>query len=193
MNYLAHCYLSGSNEDLLIGNFMTDFMQKKEEANYSGSVLKGIELHRAIDTFTDQHASSLKLRASLRKRHGKYASVVVDLIWDYFLSKHWKSFSIIDLRDFNSKMYEILIRRKAELPKRLNSRIAGMVEGDFLMAYASKERMTKSLQWMDQRVNFDSAFVTAMDDLEENESNYESLFIEFFPELVDHSLLICKE
>ena len=192
MNYLAHCYLSGSDEELLIGNFMTDFMQKKEEANYSGTVLKGIELHRAIDTFTDQHPASLELRASLRKRHGKYASVVVDLIWDYLLCKHWSSYSDTPLTVFNSRMYEILLRRKEQLPHRLKARIEGMVEGDFLMSYATKENMLKSLQWMDKRVNFNSAFPSAILDLEENEMAYQQLFLKFFPELVDHSLLICK-
>ena len=192
MNYLAHCYLSGSNEDLLIGNFMTDFMQKKEEANYSGVVLKGIELHRAIDTFTDLHPASLELRASLRKRHGKYASVVVDLIWDYLLSKHWTSFSDKPLESFNAWVYEIMSRRKDELPTRLNLRIEGMIKGDFLMAYASKQNMLKSLEWMDQRVNFKSAFPSAIEDLEENEEEYKQLFMKFFPELVDHSMLLCN-
>ena len=123
MNYLAHCYLSCSQEDILIGNFMTDFLKKKEEANYSGKVLEGIHLHRSIDTFTDAHPASLELRALLRPRHGKYAPVVVDLIWDYFLCLNWDKFSGTTLTDFNKDMYEILLKRKDELPEKLNKRI----------------------------------------------------------------------
>lgn len=189
MNYLAHCYLSGKDEDLLIGNFMTDFLRKKEEANYKGRVLEGIQLHRAIDTFTDQHPASLELRASLRNRHGKYASVVVDLIWDYFLSKNWSLYSDESLAAFNKRMYEILLRRQAELPAKLQRRIEGMVKGDFLMAYANKTNMQRSLEWMDRRVNFPSSFGDAVLDLEENVHYYEQLFSRFFPELVDHSLI----
>jgi acyl carrier protein phosphodiesterase len=171
---------------------MTDFLRKKEEANYTGRVLQGIQLHRVIDTFTDQHSASLELRASLRKRHGKYASVVVDLIWDYFLSKNWSEYSDEPLPTFNERMYEILLRRQAELPSRLQSRIERMVKGDFLMSYANKANMQRSLEWMDNRVNFPSSFQEATLDLEENESYFEQLFSRFFPELVDHTLISSK-
>jgi len=161
MNYLAHCYLSGKNEDLLLGNFMTDFLQKKEERNYKDIVLLGIQLHRAIDTFTDQHPATL----------------------DY---------SDTPLPEFNAKMYEILLRRRKELPAKLNARIQHMVESDFLMAYSNKDRMRRSLQWMDKRVNFESAFHSAVEDVKENEEYFEQLFSKFFPELVDHSMLFTQ-
>ena len=192
MNYLAHCYLSCSEEDILIGNFMTDFLKKKEESNYTGRVLDGIQLHRSIDTFTDKHPASLELRALLRKRHGKYASVVVDLIWDYYLSTNWDKFSAKPLPDFNQNIYEILTKRKDELPEKLNQKIDKMINNDFLMAYASETNMLHSLQWMDKRVNFKSAFHEAIIDVKENKDLFQKLFMEFFPELISHSETHCQ-
>ncbi len=192
MNYLAHCLLSCSEEDILIGNFMTDFLKKSEESNYEGRILDGIYLHRKIDSYTDAHPDSLELRALLRKRHGKYASVVVDLIWDHFLSTNWERFSAESLEDFNTRIYEILIRRKAELPLKLNLKIENMVANDFLMAYANQENMQASLEWMDSRVNFKSAFSEATLDIKENRQTISSLFHSFFPDLLSYAKNYCS-
>lgn len=177
---------------MLIGNFMTDFLKKKEEGNYSGRVLDGIKLHRQIDSYTDSHPASLELRAMLRKRHGKYASVVVDLVWDYYLSTNWKLFSGSSLPDFNKGIYEILAKRKEELPIKLREKIDKMMENDFLMAYANKDNMSVSLAWMDKRVNFSSAFKDAVLDIEENHDRIDELFKRFFPDLIAHSELYCN-
>ena len=55
MNYLAHIYLSGTHMELRFGNFIADAVPGKQYAVYAKGVQKGILLHRAIDTFTDQH------------------------------------------------------------------------------------------------------------------------------------------
>ncbi|MBT8233499.1 MAG: DUF479 domain-containing protein [Saprospiraceae bacterium] len=191
MNFLAHCYLSCSNEELLIGNFITDFINKKQAAEYYGEVKKGIALHRQIDQFTDEHPASLALRRMLRKRHGKYASVVVDLVWDYFLCQNWSHFSGTELSEFSSEMYQIIQKYHDKLPPKLQSRIHRMIEDDFLLAYVDKDRMSKSLSWMDKRVNFPSNFVGALKDVEENEKEIQKLFMQFFPDLIDFVELQC--
>lgn len=184
MNYLAHCYLSCSDEDLMIGNLITDFLKKSEVSDYSGRVLEGIDLHRKIDTFTDKHPASLELRALLRKRHGKYASVVVDLVWDYMLCQNWKDYSGTDLDAFAAPIYEIVKKRKDELPNRFASKLENMINSDFLLSYRNVDRMRSSLQWMDKRVNFPSNFVGAILDVQENEAQINEWFKSFFPDVI---------
>ena len=191
MNYLAHCLLSCSEEDILIGNFMTDFMQKKDELSYDGRILEGIKLHRAIDSYTDKHSASLELRQLLRARHDKYASVVVDLIWDHCLSICWSTYSGTALSSFNENIYEILLRRKSDLPPKLLGKIDSMVRNDFLMAYANEDNMRSSLNWMDNRVKFKSNFVGAIDDIRENRDYIFDLFKNFFPDLIKLSEGFC--
>ena len=181
MNYLAHCFLSCTNEDVLVGNFITDFLSRGELKNYKGDILEGIMLHRKIDSYTDTHPQSLKLRAMLRPRHKKYASVVVDLIWDYYLSKNWSLFSGSQLDDFSKEIYEILLKRKDELPQELKDKIERMISSDFLKAYADRDRMSVSLQWMDRHVSFKSNFIGAIDDINENGEKIEQMFLDFFP------------
>ncbi len=55
MNYLAHIFLSGNDDDVLIGNFIGDYVKGKDFNNYPAGIQKGILLHRRIDTYTDRH------------------------------------------------------------------------------------------------------------------------------------------
>ena len=55
MNFLAHSYLSGSDQKILVGNFIGDFVKGKQYENYDDSIQKGIILHREIDYYTDKH------------------------------------------------------------------------------------------------------------------------------------------
>jgi len=192
MNYLAHCYLSCSDEDLMLGNIITDFMRKKEEKNYSGRVLEGIQLHRKIDSYTDKHEASLLLRTLLRPRHGKYASVVVDLVWDYMLCSHWSDYSGSELHAFATPIYEILLSRKSELPTAFSNKVDAMIENDFLLSYQSVDSMRSSLRWMDRRVNFPSDFEGAILDVEENHTYITELFKQFFPDLIAYVDAYCE-
>lgn len=55
MNYLAHIFLSGSNRKVQLGNFVGDAVKGSSYKNYPPDIAKGIQLHRAIDDYTDRH------------------------------------------------------------------------------------------------------------------------------------------
>jgi len=61
----------------MIGNFIADAVRPKEVKNYSGKIREGIFLHRAIDSYADQHTYVREAIAILRPKHGKYASVII--------------------------------------------------------------------------------------------------------------------
>lgn len=42
MNYLAHLYLSGNNEDVLIGNFIADSVKGSKYKDYTSKIQQGI-------------------------------------------------------------------------------------------------------------------------------------------------------
>lgn len=167
----------------MVGNFITDFLTPRDAKNYNGSISKGIQLHRRIDAFTDSHAQSRELVLMLRERHGKYASVVVDLIWDYYLSSTWSQYSDITLNDFTIKTYKILQDYKHQFPTRLNLRFDEMVANDFLNAYSDLSRTRQSLKWMDRRARFDSNFEDAVIDIQNNDKLFESMFHDFFKDI----------
>ena len=53
MNYLAHLFLSGDDEELLIGNFIGDSVKGNDVDDFREGVKGGILLHRSIDSYTD--------------------------------------------------------------------------------------------------------------------------------------------
>ncbi len=191
MNFLAHCYLSCENEKVLIGNFITDFLTKKEELQFAGDYLTGIKLHRAIDAFTDRHQASAFARTLLRKRHGKYAPVAVDLIWDYYLSKFWHLYSDATLEDFTRQQYAIFNKYSEVFPQKLKLRYPRMRESHFLMAYANIDNARNSLRWMDKRARFTSDFEGALKDIAQYGDEFEGAFREFFPDVINYVRAFC--
>ena len=119
MNYLAHCFLSCSEEDLLIGNFIADSIRNKDLDALLPRVRAGVVLHRKIDSYTDTHPMTRLGTARLHQYHGKYASVVIDIYFDYLLVKNWDRYTSQDLGEWTQNIYEILQRREADIPLKM--------------------------------------------------------------------------
>lgn len=184
MNFLAHCYLSCSDEELLVGNFIADFLKGNDLAVYPQRIQEGVQLHRAIDRFTDDHALSVKLRELIRHSQGKYASVAVDLVWDYYLSQNWSLYSGASLQDFADQTYLALGKYKDVFPGKLKSMYSNMLENNFLLAYANRERMESSLRWMDKRTRFPSNFISVVKDIDAHYDLCNEWFLEFFQDMI---------
>ena len=45
MNVLAHIYLSGDSEKIIIGNYIGDYVKGRDYLNYPEQIRKGIILH----------------------------------------------------------------------------------------------------------------------------------------------------
>lgn len=184
MNLLAHLLLSCEDEDLMIGNFIADFIRNKEVANYSETIQKGIFLHRKIDTFTDTHPLFRQGTKRLHSEHGKYAPVILDVLYDYILCQNWDQYSTISIIDFTQKAYEILTRRLHELPQKLQTRLPIWIENDWLIQYGTEDGLRFTFQKMDERTKFPSHFVDAVDHLKAYYDLYEAEFNLFFPALI---------
>lgn len=51
MNFLFHMLLSGANDQILIGNFMEDFVKGPLGERFPERIRLGVALHRRIDSF----------------------------------------------------------------------------------------------------------------------------------------------
>ena len=192
MNFLAHLFLSGSPaaptySDVLLGNFIADSVPGKRLESYPPAVQAGIRLHRAIDTFTDQH--SVVRRATQRLRtagHGKYAGVISDMFLDHFLARHFQDFTTEQLADFAQRVYTELNSRQRELPPRVQHFLPYMVQHDWLGAYTEPDGIGRALHGLSRRASPGSGMETAVVELRANYGAYEADFQEFFPQLQRH-------
>ncbi|MDB5233670.1 MAG: hypothetical protein JWR44_663 [Hymenobacter sp.] len=189
MNFLAHLFLSGSPAspeyaDVLVGNFIADSVPGKQLETYPPGVQAGIRLHRAIDTFTDEHPvvrrSTQRLRAA---GYGKYAGVISDMFLDHFLARNFAEFTAEALPDFARRVYALLTARQTGMPPRVQHFLPYMTQHNWLMGYAQTEGIARALSGLSRRATAGSGMETAVAELETNYAAYEADFREFFPQL----------
>ena len=188
MNFLAHVYLSGNDTQLMIGNFIGDFVKGKDlTAHFDPKIVRGVELHRAIDEFTDRHAVVQDSKNRLRPKYRHYSGVIVDMYYDHFLAKNWNDFHEVPLQDFALSFYEIIKLNQKILPEEVQHLIPYMVRGNWFLNYAHKEGIHRALSGMSRRTSFDSKMDEAIEDLTIFYSEFENEFRKFFPTLKEFS------
>ena len=189
MNFLAHLYLSGrpgaaSYADVLVGNFIADAVPGRQLERYPPGVRAGIRLHRAIDTFTDQHPVVRRGTQRLRTAgYGKYAGVISDMFLDHFLARDFAEFSAETLPDFARRVYELLQARAPEMPPRVQQMLLYMTQHNWLLGYAETEGIRRALGGLSRRASAGSGMETAATELVAHYAAYEADFREFFPQL----------
>ncbi|MFT4760631.1 MAG: acyl carrier protein phosphodiesterase [Paraglaciecola sp.] len=184
MNFLAHLYLSGEDEDLLIGNFIADFIRNREVPNYSEGVQKGIHLHRKIDYYTDNHLVVRKGTHRLRANHGKYAPVVLDVLFDYLLANNWEKYSDEPITDYTKKVYAILTKNRDILPAKIGARLPEMIADNWLIKYGWDDGLRYVFERMKTRVSQPLLLNNSVESLKADYDLFEAEFNEFFPEVI---------
>ena len=86
MNYLAHAYLSFHQPEILVGNMISDYVKGKKKFDFSPGIQQGMNLHRAIDTFTDEHAVTKEAKEIFRPHYRLYAGAFIDVVYDHYLA-----------------------------------------------------------------------------------------------------------
>jgi acyl carrier protein phosphodiesterase len=178
MNFLAHLYLSGENPKIQLGNFIGDFVKGKPgQLNYDKEIVKGIELHRAIDEFTDSHAIVLESKVRLRPKYRHYSSVIVDMYYDHFLARNWNDYHDDLLPDYADKVYGLVEQNLAILPGQVQRMMPFMVRGNWLVNYAQIEGIHRALYGMSGRSKYDSKMDEASKDLVEHYDEFKYEYI----------------
>lgn len=183
MNYLAHIYLSGNDNELKIGNFIADSVKGKQYLHFPLKIQKGIILHRAIDTYTDSHPTVRKSINRLFANYRHYSAVIVDIYYDHFLAANWKDYSNIPLDVYVEDFYTLLNANLEILPKRVKQFLPYMIDANWLLSYADIEGIGKILWQMNHRTGNRSNMDLAVKDLQTDYSFFEEEFRTFFKDL----------
>ena len=188
MNFLAHIYLSGDDPNIMVGNFIGDFVKGRNLTEQFGTaVAKGIELHRAIDEFTDSHPVVRLSKLRLRAGYGHYAPVIVDVFYDHFLAKNWNDYNDLLLPDFAEKTYQTIENFNTILPEDVKRMLPYMIRGNWLVNYSRIEGIQRALTGMSRRTKFNSKMDESVNDLRAHYDDFKKEFETFFPELTTFS------
>lgn len=184
MNFLAHIYLSGNTEGVIIGNFIGDAIKGNRYNNYTEDIKQGILLHRKIDSFTDKHEIVGKSKRKLRNHYGKHAGVVIDIFYDHFLVKNWQNYSNENLNDFIQNAYKILMAHNNILPNEVLRYLPYMILNDWLGSYKHIDSIKMVLNGMSRRTSLPNKTNFAIETLEKNYYEFDSEFNTFFKDII---------
>lgn len=185
MNFLAHLYLSPTNKEIMIGNFIADHVRGNKFKHFSEDIQKGIYLHRAIDTYTDQHEIVRISKRRLHERYRHYDGVIIDIFYDHFLAKNWHQFSQIPLDIYTNSLYNLLKKNSKILPEKTNELLPYMIQYNWLYNYQFVDAIGNVLNGMNRRTKGKSKMNLAIEDLKIHYTNLENDFLSFFDELIN--------
>jgi len=183
MNFLAHIYLSGDSREILIGNFIGDYVKGKKISGYPEEVKKGIMMHRKIDSFTDNHRITRSSKKIIADKYGLYAGIVVDIYYDHFLSANWDLYSEIPLREYIHERYRLLDSGYSIFPAGVKRWFPYFIKSNWLETYIHFEGLNLVFKRMSYRTSLPDHSEYAVDQLKENYDLLKENFVEFFADI----------
>ena len=186
MNYLAHLFLSPRSTHAVVGNLMGDFRRHVRNNALPTEVLQGIENHCRVDRFTDSHVGIRGLKHVFSSKRRRYAGIILDVVFDHYLSRHWHTFRDEPRVDYIGYLYGCLQRGRGLMPPRMQTVVAYMIEEDWLGSYVDLAGIDTCLNRMSHRIRFDNNLYGAIEEVQANYNELEAGFLEFFPQLMEH-------
>lgn len=147
MNYLSHIVLAKYGKKQ-IGAFVADAVKGSNYKKYEKGIQKGILQHRMVDFFIDNDKEVAVVTELFREKYGKYAGVVTDIVFDYYLIENWEKFQNNNLHVFIIKFYFNVIFNYFILPKRMKRFVRIVIVNNLFSYYKSTKGIKKILDLM---------------------------------------------
>jgi acyl carrier protein phosphodiesterase len=183
MNYLAHLILSGTNKDVMFGNFIGDGIKGNKYLLFQEEIKKGILLHRHIDNFTDNHYLCLKSKKRFYECAPKLAGVVCDILYDFLLWENWNKYYKQNTKEFIADTYLELDNRIEFMPLKIAMLYSHMRTHDWLNSYTKFSGIESAVFGISRRVGLTVNMDLFREIYYDNEVVYNAEFNTFYKEL----------
>ncbi len=185
MNYLAHAYLSFQQPGVLVGNLISDFVKGRQQFQFDKAIQKGIQLHRAIDTFTDTHPLVKSTKAYFKPAVGAYAGAFLDVAFDHFIATDTTIFpSDQHLLDFSQDTYRLLQLQAEQIPENCQPMFNSMQKHNWLYHYQHYWGIENSFKSLTKRAAYLDADHQCFSLFTEHYFDIKTAYQSFFPALV---------
>ena len=182
MNFLFHMLLSGMDDQILVGNFMGDFVKGPLEERFPPCIRQGIALHRSIDSFASRDDLFQQSRRRLDPHYGLYRGVLVDLFYDHFLLLEWQHWSDEPFEEYLARTRAAVEQQRAELPERLQKLVPIIFE-ELIPSYGTVTGIGSALERMSRRVVRENPLAGAETELVRHFDGLRDDFRNFMPKV----------
>ena len=166
-----------------MGNFIADSIQGNRFDGLTENIIKGITLHRKIDSYTDSHPIYLTSKHRFSKDFDKYSGILMDIFYDHFLAKNFSNFSPIPLQKHATNIYQILGENEIYLPEHAKRFYGYMTERNILVNYGTLDGIETVLTHLSHRIRRRFQLQDAMPLLKKEYVEIEEEFMVFFVHL----------
>lgn len=152
MNFLFHMILSGEDEQLLVGNFMGDFVKGPLQlGRFPDGVLKGVKLHRWIDSYAEHHPIFRRSRGRIDPSYGRYRGIMVDMFYDHLLVNDWDRWSFEDFCGYLRRARRIVESHRHVIPPAMIP-LLPVIFDELLPSYGTVGGIARALARISRRV-----------------------------------------
>tara|TARA_R110000772_G_scaffold238154_4_gene350163 strand:+ start:89205 stop:89798 length:594 start_codon:yes stop_codon:yes gene_type:complete len=188
VNHLAHARLSSADPLHRVGNVTGDFIKGPlAPQGLSTKLREGVQHHRLIDRYTDDHAVTRELRELFAPPFRRYATILLDVAFDYFLIQHWQRFAAVPRAAFVASVYDLLIAHRHELPAPLAEVTPRLVAHDWLSRCDSPEGVESTLRGLSGRLQRSNPLADGATEIDRHAAQIEAGFLAFFPQALAFS------
>ncbi len=177
MNYLAHVFFAQATPASMLGNLLPDFSKTCPHPQFAA----GMANHRLVDQVTDQDPAVLQLKTQIQPKYRRFAGIIIDVSFDYFLSKHWQRYHHMPRAEFIQHSYALLAQQQALMPTRMQTALSNIIRTDVLGSYADLQGIDTAFQRISTRIKRDNPLSSAIEELERQYTLFDQAFLQFFP------------
>lgn len=195
MNFLAHLHLADATADSRVGNLLGDFVTGLPwDDRFSEALWCGIMEHRHLDAWNDGHPLWQRSRDRLQGAARRYAGIVIDIFYDYFLVRHWDRFNPDQgLESFVSDVHADLEAGLSAMPESAAEAVRRLLDEGWLLSYGEIDGIRAAID----RVAYSHPRLAQVRGLEAElvayESEFEADFLAFYPEAIARAVEIRRE
>lgn len=188
MNFLAHLYLTDDTPEGMVGSLLPDLVRGADRRDIAPALLPAVRLHRKIDALTDSHPVFACSTQRLRPKHGRYAPIITDVLYDHFLSIDWPRYCDEPLDSFIARVHRTFAANPHLMPGAMRSVVQRLDEQNWLGSYAHIDGVRLTLERMSARLScrFERQvdLTPAVDELVGSHGEFRREFHAFFPDVI---------
>ena len=152
MNWLAHLFISEKSIDFQLGNLLADPLKGKSWEGASRQLEDGLKMHSCIDSFTDSNEYVSRSKSRLRSK-GHLKGVIIDIAYDYLLTKNWNDYSKISLECFIHTFYTNARVAIKKYPDEAGHFVQRLIDYRVLTSYGSFRGLETAFRRVDNRLS----------------------------------------